>query len=292
MASIEEYSQLMFERNKIYYKKEVLKQEPPWTDNVYFQKRRFTNVYRYLDKHSQFAINNIIKSDLSIKDVIYHLCYFRLFCSIQNYEKYKNNIYDLDYIDKALHEDLENNGCKELVSTRFLCQQRVMTCKRFITFVTTKYLKNVQEHLDELVNINTAPELFKCLTKTCQMSKFVANEVVLDLSYIARFNLRSDYKLSLEDHIFFSTGVVKALNSLYDLSYASSAFNQDLLNHLYKTKELVAEYCNNHKDECYFLEYDGKSVKEIKENNLLISDIEMWLCEYHKYIHNTAYYYR
>lgn len=71
---------LMHERMAIWKRRFVDKKERPWTENDILRDYKFTNVYRELDRNSQWQIKNILLDDeLSLKNLIWKLMVFRFF---------------------------------------------------------------------------------------------------------------------------------------------------------------------------------------------------------------------
>lgn len=74
------FFETMYERQMI-WKRRFLENKPmPWTKNKIFQSSKFTNVYRELDRNSQWQIKNILLDDkLNLKNLIWKLMVFRFF---------------------------------------------------------------------------------------------------------------------------------------------------------------------------------------------------------------------
>ena len=71
---------LMHERMCIWKRRFIDKKERPWTENEILRDYKFTNVYRELDRNSQWQIKNILLDDsLSLKNLIWKLMVFRFF---------------------------------------------------------------------------------------------------------------------------------------------------------------------------------------------------------------------
>lgn len=74
------FFETMYERQMIWKRRFIEGRERPWTDNKIFQESKFTNVYRELDRNSQWQIKNIILDDkLSLKNLIWKMMVFRFF---------------------------------------------------------------------------------------------------------------------------------------------------------------------------------------------------------------------
>lgn len=74
------FFETMYERQMIWKRRFIDKKERPWTDNKIFQESKFTNVYRELDRNSQWQIKNILlDKELSLKNLIWKMMVFRFF---------------------------------------------------------------------------------------------------------------------------------------------------------------------------------------------------------------------
>lgn len=74
------FFETMYERHLIWKRRFIDKKERPWTNNKIFQESKFTNVYRELDRNSQWQIKNILLDDkLSLKNLIWKMMVFRFF---------------------------------------------------------------------------------------------------------------------------------------------------------------------------------------------------------------------
>lgn len=71
---------LMHERMCIWKRRFIDKKERPWTENEILRDYKFTNVYRELDRNSQWQIKNILlDNSLSLKNLIWKMMVFRFF---------------------------------------------------------------------------------------------------------------------------------------------------------------------------------------------------------------------
>lgn len=74
------FFETMHERQLIWKRRFIDKKERPWTENKIFQESKFTNVYRELDRNSQWQIKNILLDDgLTLKNLIWKMMVFRFF---------------------------------------------------------------------------------------------------------------------------------------------------------------------------------------------------------------------
>lgn len=82
-----EFFRTMFERQMI-WKRRFLDQKPrPWTDDPILRDYKFTNVYRELDRNSQWQIRNILLDDeLTLTNLVWKMMVFRYFNNPPTFE--------------------------------------------------------------------------------------------------------------------------------------------------------------------------------------------------------------
>lgn len=74
------FFETMYERQLIWKRRFLDGLPRPWTKNKIFQESKFTNVYRELDRNSQWQIKNIILDDsLTLKNLVWKMMVFRFF---------------------------------------------------------------------------------------------------------------------------------------------------------------------------------------------------------------------
>src|SRR5689334_7766826 len=73
-----EFFETMFERQEIWYKRFVEKKDRPWTKDKFFANHKFTNVYRELDRSSQWLINNVILKAKDERNLIFQILLYRI----------------------------------------------------------------------------------------------------------------------------------------------------------------------------------------------------------------------
>lgn len=95
----------IFERHRIYKRKELDNVPPPWTTDKIFLEYRFTNVRRELDRESKWLIKNISENkDISLEDKILNTILFRCYNKSSTSEMISQPISNLSDITE---EDIE-----------------------------------------------------------------------------------------------------------------------------------------------------------------------------------------
>lgn len=75
--NLKRYWDFVAERQRIYHRRVVMREQAPWTENHVLQTRFFTNMYRVLDPGTQFAVDFILKADISRGAKIFNLMLYR-----------------------------------------------------------------------------------------------------------------------------------------------------------------------------------------------------------------------
>lgn len=80
--------EFIHDRHEVHKNKDVLKLPKPWTKNEIFQRVKFTNVFRQLDRESRNAIDNICSNhDYSLMDRCFNTILMRLWNKYESFLK-------------------------------------------------------------------------------------------------------------------------------------------------------------------------------------------------------------
>lgn len=105
------FFETMHERQLIWKRRFLDKTPQPWTENKIFRNSKFTNVYRELDRNSQWQIQNILlDKELDLRNLIWKLMVFRFF---NNPETFTFNT-EHKAVPKSLFEPAVKSGLKQI----------------------------------------------------------------------------------------------------------------------------------------------------------------------------------
>lgn len=283
----------MFERQMIWKKRFIDKQERPWSEDEFLSKYKFTNVYRELDRNSQWQIKNIILNDkLSLKNYVWKILIFRIFNNpstfefirdrynveegILNFDEYNMTVFDFQ-IAKVREEGINPFTNAYLINSAFSREKR-----------DTAYTKQVVPYIHNNVNniikcsllCSKPEELIKFLNTIPGVSNFISHEFFQDFTYIEKYTERKFFKFNQNDYTNVGPGASVGIRLIYpslkDMKQQKEA--------IYKLRDIAGEelkkigdfpflYFNKEKNE-YYTSY---------ECNITLHQIEMWLCEFQKY---------
>lgn len=310
------FFETMHERQMIWKRRFIDKKERPWTDNKIFQKSKFTNVYRELDRNSQWQIKNIILDDgLTLKNLIWKMMVFRTFNNPETFE--------FDATKVAVQGDLFGNDTELVSATKWRNgipnweEYDEDEFSRFITGIrksgqnpyTTAYLINSQatpgkprdfcytrvviptlhKRMDELIKVvltaKTPEEIIDYLKTLPAVADFIAHEYYQDFTYIPRYTKRRFMKFDQNDYTNVGPGASIGIR----LIFPNLSTLKEQKTGIYKLRDMAEEWLNkiskekgepmpylNWNKESRCYEVGGKC-------NITLHQIEMWLCEFQKY---------
>lgn len=263
----------IYERQNVWFKKEVLKEQPPWTNDEVLKVWKFTNVYRELDRTTQYIKERIIGSGLPEKDIVFNLILFRYFTSINTFEKLGGcrmlKDINLHNMDQTLKQMVANN---EKIYTGAFC-----TSSDSLGNYNSKAekmfhlgIKKIYENFDNIfyrltVNKNNPDRIMDILKEQYAIGDFIAYVMLSDLVYLPIFKHIEDNATWMNPQV----GAKKGLDILVNKKLVKNEYEEALL-FLQKNQHL------------YFKLF-GLEFKKWEYKNLSCFNIEHSLCEFYKY---------
>lgn len=266
--TIAEFLEFLEERQLIWKKKEILKEPPPWTQNPILQTSKFTNIYRVLDRQTQYELRNIPEDSLSISEQIFRIILFRHTISPRIYECL-----------------MSGGGETELVQLQEASTRLEYFVSDAIRFIPPKgysrarwiieYRDYVRANLDKIVE----------LIQTGPSAKFVGEGLISILPRIGPFTgyelhnslvLRTWYRFKSDDWLVCGPGAFPALHILLGVTNIQNA--EGLIRELTSVirEELIR------RDKFVWLPKEFQT-RDYEEHQFDDHDLEMALCEFRKY---------
>lgn len=80
------FFETMYERQCVWKRRSIDQLPRPWTEDIILRDYKFTNIYRELDKNSQWLIHNIIiDTTLDLRNLVWEMMVFRFFNNIPTF---------------------------------------------------------------------------------------------------------------------------------------------------------------------------------------------------------------
>lgn len=266
------------ERYKIHLRKDVLKEDFPWTDDVVLLNYRFCNVRREYDRESRWLVENVCENgNLSYEDKLLNCILFRLINKSKSVEIFGPLCFsDLDYdliLEKLGKFEMLNSDYVYFSNAFFMSGPKVVCNKKFGRggSMVLKMIKLVELYfregiIDMVNNCESQLDVYNVLRKFDGFGEFLAYQIFVDFSYIHEF------PFSENEFVVAGPGCKKGLNLIFDdfdgLNFEEALFwirdNQSVL----------------------FGEDFGELFSDLEDydRNLNVMSLENCMCEISKYI--------
>lgn len=288
-----EFFRTMLERQSIWYKRFIDKKPFPWTDDEILMNYKFTNVYRDLDKNSQWQIKNILLDDsLDEMNLIWKLLVFRYFNNPLTFEyaekKYgwKQGIPNYEEYDKdkfaEMISEFRSTGVNPYTSA-YLINTKIAKGESRDWCYTELVIPNLHKKIPQIIHLaktaNEPEELIDFINSFPSTSSFISHEFYQDFTYIQKYTDRKFTRFTQNDFTNVGPGAGVGIRLIFP-SLNVRAQKQAI----YWLRDLANESLMNIGNFPY-LHWDKKKRDYYVNNecNITLHQIEMWLCEYQKY---------
>lgn len=293
------FFETMYERQEIWHRRNKLKlPQEQWTENKIFKEYKFTNVFRALDRASDWLINNVYnQNDISVKDLIWRIMFFRFFNQPDTFDHPEYGI------DLPAYNEFDPQKTWEQV-----VQYREQVCdpyhhaylinlafakkdanwkgrglfkdEAYIKIAYVKMHQLIPKIAVTLIKAKTPQEIIKVLKCLHAVSDFQAYEFFLDFGYASIYWKKSIMKFNENDFVNVGPGASLGIRLIFP-----SLKPKDQIQGIYWLRDLSQEMLREFGDFKYinwnrqFHEYTVYS----GVGHLTYHQQEMWLCELSKY---------
>lgn len=187
----ETFWQFAAERQSIFFRR-FQGQASPWTNDSILQKFKFTNVYRVLDRVTQFLIRHVIYEGKQTGDeIVFRVMLFKLFNKIETWELLKEKLGELKWstysfgrYDKILSEARTNK--RRLYSAAYIMPSiKNVFGHRHKHRNHLKLLERMMHDklCSRLERAKSMQDAFECLKEYPGIGDFLAYQYVTDVNY-------------------------------------------------------------------------------------------------------------
>lgn len=179
------------ERQSIFFKR-FQGQTQPWTDDSILQKFKFTNVYRVVDRVTQFLIRHVIYEGKQTGDeIVFRVMLFKLFNKIETWKLLKEKLGELKWstysfgrYDKILSEARTNK--RRLYSAAYIMPPMKNVFGH--RYKHRNHLKLLERMMQDklcarLERAKSMQDAFDCLKEYPGIGDFLAYQFVTDVNY-------------------------------------------------------------------------------------------------------------
>ena len=293
---------IMKERQKIWVRRTLLGKPAPWTKNEILRDYKYTNVYRELDRSSQFMIKHILTQDLPLEDKLFKLMVFRFYNQPNSFRQ-NGGLIDLPEYSQW-HE-----GGKKKIWFQTIAQRKksanpwhtaYMMNMAFAPKLDSQWMKpglykdwaythlvfeGIHKVIPDLVKaLNNAmkPEdIIEVLERIPAVSTFQSHEFYIDFTYFARYASEGAI-MEFDANSFTNVGPGASLGLRLIFPSLKPKDQEEAMYWLYDMAEeqLGVDFpylaWNKDKGEYY-------TTREFNRNIFTLHQVEMFLCEFSKY---------
>lgn len=302
--NLELFFKTMFDRQNVWNRRFMLKKDQPWTSDEILANNKFTNVYRELDRNSQYQIENIISKETNRKELIWKIIFFRFFNQpeffkfiehitmeseelgsgdfsfrgiIPNYDEFNSD--EL----KSLMEAYRSEGGNPFTNAYLTNSQACPGCTRDHCFAYTVIpaVHAMIPQLSKLLLTAKKPEeIIKLLNTLPSVSNFVSHEFYQDFTYATRYSKIKLMKFDQNDFTNVGPGAKIGIR----LIFPSLPLGKAQLEAIYTLRDIAPEMLSKY-GKFKYLNWDSENKRyyTTSKGEVTLHQIEMWLCEFQKY---------
>lgn len=284
----------MFERQEIWYKRTCLKQPRPWTDDPILRDYKFTNIYRELDRSSQYIIHNILfNHNQTVGDVIFRTLLYRIFnipdtfthkdseVALQTYADFDSNTLweQVKYYRRKVGNPWHTAYMMNIVAIAQKPKDwNELEQGKFKDYAyCVLVMESLHEQIPAIIKSKTIKELIKNLEKIKGISSFMSHEFFLDLILIGKYWKQKVVEFDENDYTNVGPGASLGIKLIFpSLQPKEQIYGIETL------RDLSELYLSKFGDFKY-LRKAGNLISLTEKNNITLHQIEFWLCEFSKY---------
>jgi len=221
---LKQYEYWIKERYKIRYKKDVLKENAPWTSDEIFGSVKFTNVFREDDRATRWLIDNVCSNiDLSLETRIANCILFRLYNKWETCEKMgvplSTDVMVRDNKElRAFFTNLEKNDPDYTIFTSAFNTGGMkaavgrLTGEEYIPMRPIAFMEHMIRDgvLDKIMSAENAHEVFLMLVAYSGIGEFLAYQMFVDFTYC------EDFMFSENEYTVAGPGCKMGIDFLFD----------------------------------------------------------------------------
>lgn len=266
---MKEFLWFMCERQRIWERKEVEEQPPPWTDDPVLQKYHFCNVYRRLDAGTQYLLENIVGQG-DDADVFFNIIFYRFLNLPTSYEVAGGftpvEEFDPEYVVEELTVQSQDftvfSPAYRISPTRFADSDSKLE-NIFYGIFRDDILENFPEYYQGVMQSESLEIAHRVLTQIRGVGDFLGYELVTDMNYDL-------LDFSENDFVNAGPGAQRGIELIWGTDFDES----------YEAKiRYLVQFQHT-----LFHHFDLKfPYWEEKGDELTCRDFEHSLCEYHKF---------
>jgi hypothetical protein len=248
----------------------------PWTSDEILKVHKFTNVYRAMDRVSQYLIRNVIynKNRFTDEDILLRILVFKIFNKPETWEYIEDSVglisvnnFDLSKINNALLE----LKCVQPIFNNAYMMTGTHSLYNHLNFKHEKWLEMVKKEmigqsvLKKIINSKSLSEVYDLLRNCSFIGDFLAYQYVIDMNYsdVIDFSENSFVKAGI--------GAIRGIKKCFEP-----------LGRKYSYEDAI-RYTQDNFDK-YINRFGYKDFKPLFDREPMLIDLQNCFCETDKYL--------
>lgn len=273
------YLYFIKERMNIFWNR--LEGKTPYTNDKIFLEHKFTNVYRVLDRTSQYLLKNVIYNgkEYTKKDMFWRILLFKHFNKNETWEMLINEFGDIRFNNP----DIETIG--SFLDQKFIAGETLYSNAYMMSGQSGETLDIKRKHLkyfhifkkyhlnvvDDILESQTMEECFNKFSKLPYSGNFIGYQYTIDWNYSEIFNF------SENDFVFPGHGSVRGMKRTFDIENLKGFDFSEIISFISENYDSLVE------------EWSKKSGVDLRARFLpnrrpTLIDFQNCFCETDKYI--------
>lgn len=298
--NINMFFKAMFERQEVWYKRNILKQAAPWTKDKILANYKFTNVYRELDRASQWLIKNVLTdtANQTMEDIIFKIIIFRFYNKPDTFThpKYKVELqswhtFNVERMweESVLYREKVDNPWHTayMFNMAFLPMPKdwkgrgLFKDEAYIKFIFPKVHAIIPELKKRIRSSKDVESVLKYISDNIPaVSTFLTHEYFLDFTYVTRYWRQPLWNFTENDYTNVGPGASLGIRLLFP----SLQTIKDQKEAMYWLRDIAEAELEKYGKFKYISWNKSKKEYEITNKcNITLHQIEMFLCEFQKY---------
>lgn len=266
---LKEFWTFVAERQAVWYRRFVLKQKPPWTENPILRDYKFTNVYRELDRGTIWYMENVVpKHTGKLHRLLWATVMYRLVNNVETFEEVPIPRFRdwLDVRSSFRTKLLERQGRANVFTTAHLTlpsRKGQLKVDRLMEVMNHFFVQLIQI-VPEIEKAKSLEEVFTLLQEIECVGRFISYEICCDLM------LCKAIPFTENDWVNPGPGCKRGINWIWPEVKQIHEY-QDKIQFLRKNQK-------------FFFKKFGLKFYRYNHQPMTLRGIEHSLCEFQKYV--------
>jgi hypothetical protein len=256
-------------RDRIFFDR--LKNPRQQSENKILAEYKFTNIYRILDRTTQYLVKKIVNNDKNYTDLdlLFRILLFKIFNRIETWESIESILGDINWSNFSI--DIYVQAFEKISTQRSLYSAAYIMPTKIGDYNYKKKYKNHLHLLKDIMNdsllenikrCNSLKDVYETLLDIPSFGKFLAYQFTIDINYSRLIDFDEN------EFVVAGPGAVRGIEKAFE-------------NHKkFDAADIIRWLTENQKEEMNRLGYKEFG---LKSRELKLIDIQNILCEFDKY---------